>query len=279
MSLVSEFVDDLELRLVAEGHRGDVQPRDAWRTARKRFKRRWLQPAELARPRFFCQNSGCCGSTYIVELLKDNGIARCFHEKAPDFNQLGVSHYDQPQPFTRLTSLLRYTRWDVFFEANNRLFSLSRPLAHAFPGARFIHLHRDGRAAVASAMSKPDVKSYQQANLRFRGTLAGDHDASPLVRCCRYWNNMNRRILDDLETLESLHGTHLSLSFDDLVAGRLEKLERFMDCSLDVNRRDAVNQGRVRPAGRYPAFAQWSANDQRMFWDICGETMHRLGYA
>ncbi len=279
MNPVSEFASDLQLRLAADGHAGDVQPRDAWRTARKRFKRRWLQPAELARPRFFCQNSGGCGSTYIVQLLIDNGVERCFHEKAPDFNQLGVTHYEQPQPATRLTSLLRYTRWDVFFEANNRLFSVGRQLACAFPGARFIHLHRDGREAVASTMSKPNVQEYLEANLRFQGNLAGDHAARPLERCCHYWDNMNGRILDDLQSLESQCGSHLSLRFDDLVCGRTQNLEKFIGKSFSVRQRDAVNQGRVRKGGLYPAFDQWPDADQELFWQICGETMRRLGYA
>ncbi len=43
--------------------------------------------------------------------------------------EVGRQHYEQPMPTSKLVRMLRYTRHDVYFEANNRLFSLSRELA------------------------------------------------------------------------------------------------------------------------------------------------------
>ena len=146
-----------------------------------------LEARAIHQPRFFCLNSGCCGSTYLIRLLDDNGWKGVWHEKNPDFNAVGVAHFDHPMNERRLASLLRYTRWDVFLEANNRLFSLARPLHRAFPGARFMHLHRDGREAVRSALSRPDVDRYLRTNIRFQGKLAGPRNASPLERFCHYW--------------------------------------------------------------------------------------------
>ncbi len=269
---------DTEVRLVADGRSGEPGPRNLWRIGRRRLKRRLLEQRALHQPRYFCLNSGCCGSTYLIRLLADNGWPGVYHEKNPDFNQLGVTHFERPLNEVRLASLLRYTRWDVFLEANNRLFSLARPLHRAFPGAKFIHLHRDGRQAVRSALSRPDVEGYLRDNIRFQGALAGDRQRKPLERFCHYWNNMNRRILDDLESLIPCRGTWLSLTFEDLVAGRLERFCEFVEMPLAMKRRPVVNRGQVGQQGRYPDFGDWPIADQQQFWQICGETMTRLGY-
>ncbi len=276
--MLANFVNDLEMRIASDGFPNNFQPRHVWRTARKRLSR-MVDHKKLLAPRVFCQNSGCCGSTYIVQLLSDNGLSGCVHEKNPDFNQIGIDHFESPQNPHRLRKLLRYTRWDLFFEANNRLFSLSHAIADAFPNSQFLHLHRDGREAVRSALSRPDVEEYQRENLRFQGTLAGEKTMRPFVRACHYWNNMNQRILDDLEDLKSACGPHHTLSFDNLVAGNLEALEKAIGRSLKIRQRAVVNKGPVRKSGKYPRYEDWNSNDQSTFWEVCGQTMQRLGYS
>ena len=165
---------DTRLRLLSDGRAGALHPAGVWRTGRIRFKRYWLEQGRLQQTRFFCLNSGGCGSTYLIRLLADNFWNGVYHEKTPDFNEIGVLHYENPLNVHRLASLLRYTRWDVFLEASNRLFSLAIPLHKAFPGARFIHLHRDGRQAVCSTLSRPDVEGYLAGNVRFQGFACRD---------------------------------------------------------------------------------------------------------
>ena len=247
-----------------------------WRVNNTRIRRRILRRRELNQVRFFCQNSGGCGSTYLIKLLNDNGVAGCFHELQPDLNQIGVDHYDQALPVHRLKPLLRFTRWDVFFEANNRLFSLSQELAQAFPAARFMHLFRDGRQAVASAMSKPELSHYLANNIRFQGSLAGSPEDPPLTRFCHYWNNINRRILDDFEQLPDRCSSPFYLSLDQLKRGEVGGLEQFIGVDLPLKSRPVVNRGRVGRQGAYPPFDAWSRNDQQTFWDICGLTQERL---
>jgi len=56
--------------------------------------------------RFFCQNHGSCGSMYIVELLKLNGLSQCYHEKDPDLDVLGIAHYEGVASEERLKRVL-----------------------------------------------------------------------------------------------------------------------------------------------------------------------------
>jgi hypothetical protein len=243
--------------------------RGRWRTLRRLIKRSVLDSNVRTETRIFCQNSGACGSHYIVDLLDDNDVERVFHEKDPDLNQLGVTHFDSPIPQSQLVATLRYTRHNVFFEANNRLFSLSSELATAFPGAKFIHLFRHPANAVRSAMSKPNVEQYLKTNIRFAGTLAGSSDQPPLQRFCHYWKNSNQRILDDLLKLEKSGVPVLWLDFDRLINGDVERLGSFVGHELESRKRTPSNVGPVRHEGKFESFEAWNHTDKRTLEQIC----------
>ena len=243
--------------------------RGRWRTLRRLLKRSVLDSSVRKELRFFCQNSGACGSHYIVDLLNDNGVERVFHEKDPDLNQLGVTHFDSPVSQSQLVATLRYTRHNVYFEANNRLFSLSRELAIAFPGARFIHLFRHPANAVRSAMSKPDVENYLRTDLRFAGSLAGATGQPPLERFCRYWKNVNQTIFDDLQALERSGVPVLWLDFDNLISGDVQQLGTFVGHDLVNRKRSPSNVGAVRSEGKFGSFDTWNDHDKRTLKEIC----------
>lgn len=247
------------------------------RTTRRVLKRCWLDRELIGTPRIFCQNIGGCGSTYIIQLLRDNGIEDVFHEKAPDLNEIGVAHFENPISQNRLIRLLRYTRHNVFFEANNRFFTLTRELSSAFPNARFIHLYRDPIEAVRSAMSKPNVEPYLKVNVRLSSSVGGPPSATPFEKFCYHWQIANQRILDDLQIVAQQTGVDfLSLSFDDLVAGRLESFESFTGIKLTRRVRPPVNQRATRVEGKFPKYHQWSSDQQETLQRICGPLWDKL---
>ena len=246
-----------------EGLRGRI------RTLRRLIKRSLFDSELRTQRRFFCQNSGACGSHYIVDLLIENGIERVFHEKEPDLNEIGLHHYESSLSHASLVRALRYTRHNVFFEANNRLFSLSTELASAFPGAAFIHLFRHPANAVRSAMSKPNVEQYLRSNLRFAGNLTGSSELRPLERFCYYWANVNQRIFDDLTQLERSGKQVMWLNFDDLGAGNISNLELFIGHGLETRTRSPSHVGAVRKEGKFDTFANWSEEDQSSLQKIC----------
>jgi hypothetical protein len=243
--------------------------RGRWRTLRRLIKRSFLDSTVRTETRIFCQNSGACGSHYIVDLLSDNGVERVFHEKDPDLNLIGVTHFDSPISQSQLVATLRYTRHNVFFEANNRLFSLSSELATAFPGAKFVHLFRHPANAVRSAMSKPNVEQYLNTNLRFSGTLAGHSGQPPLERFCHYWKNINQRIFDDLQQLEDSGVPVMWLDFDHLISGDVERLGAFVGHDLQSRKRTPSNVGAVRKEGKFESFEAWNHTDKRTLENIC----------
>lgn len=231
------------------------------------------------RLRVFSLNSGSCGSGYIVELLRANGVRRCYHEKWPDWDVEGVEYFLDGKRERELTWLLKHTRRLVEFESNNRLFAFAKLLKRAFPEARFIHQHRDPRADLISGMNKddwPGVMSNRK-RLRYASHLSGPQSESALERSCHYWANINKRILDDLQALGE---SFLSLKFADLIAGRVEHLEQFLGIALNIRQIAPVNikqhlKASERPRVTFETLQDW---ERGRFDDICGETMSRLGY-
>jgi len=227
-------------------------------------------------PRFFCLNAGACGSKYLAELVAANGHSGCYHEKFPDLDEPGVRHYLDGTEFPMSRQLLRLTRHRVFLESSNRLFAMADLLSEEFPGARFIHLYRNGRDYVNSSMNKtiwPDVMSGPR--LRYASRLSGPTDVSPFERSCWYWRNYNERIADDLESRSALR-----LKYEDLVAGDVGALEQFIGVPLrnasipPVNTKDGLKLAEKR----YESPDSWPDEFHAAFDRICDATMQRLGY-
>lgn len=247
------------------------------RTSRRIVKRCFIDRACINRQRIFCQNIGACGSTYLIQLLRDNGIKDAYHEKKPDLNELGVEHFETPGSSHRIVRILRYTRHNVFFEANNRFFSLSKELAIAFPNAKFIHLFRSPIESVRSGMSKCNVVPYLQENVRLRSSVGGPSGGTPFEKFCHHWRIANQRIHDDLKSIaEKNQQPYLTLDFLDLVAGKLDEFESFTGIRLSQRVRPPVNQRPTRPEGKYPEYNQWSAQERKTLEEICGELWETL---
>ncbi len=225
----------------------------------------------------FCLNGGSCGSNYIAELLKVNGWSDCYHEKKPDLDHEGMLHFEGRMDVRYLKLLLRWTRHRVRFEANNRLFSMGKELMQLYPNAKFIHLYRDGRSVVTSAMNIAKAElTWGSSRLRYRSTkLCGDPQLSNFEKSCNYWSRYNQRIMDDLGTASLLR-----LKFEDLVAGKVDDLANFLGTDLRVRQIPPVNHQKRKKTGSaaFPRYADWSDEHQRQFWEICGPVMTTLGY-
>lgn len=264
------FMLDFDLFSQADADRGGGF-RGTLRTARRVVNRCWLDRETIEQPRLFCQNIGGCGSTYFVQLLRDNGIERVFHEKSPDLNELGVQHFEHSIPDSRLIRILRYTRHNVFFEANNRFFAMTPQLAMAFPNARFVHLYRNPADSICGSMSKPNIESYLQTSVRFQCSVGGPDWVTPFERFCHHWKNANARIHADLQAISQKTGRpYLTLRFADLIQGELESFEAFGGIKLNERVRSPVNQRKNRQEGRYPGVDQWVSEQRSMLNEICG---------
>lgn len=230
------------------------------------------------RERIFCLNAGNCGSKYLVELLRVNGLTRIFHEKPPDLDYIGLDWYLRRRRASTIKLLLRLSRSSVLFESSNRLFSVTGLLRDVFPESRFIHLHREGKDAIRSSVNKniwPTVYSCDPRP-RYQSILTGPMDATPFEKSCHYWANVNTRILDDLADSD-----HLSLSFGDLTTGRVGTLESFLKRQLKIQKIDAVNTKdnlKSKTSQHVGIYEEWPAEYREAFERIAQPVNERLGY-
>lgn len=222
-------------------------------------------------PIFFCLNSGRCGSASLVRMLQASGVPNCYHELAPDLHRLGIDYFEQRISAEKAAAEIRKTRAGVFFEANNRLFSLTGPIRSAFPQARFVFLHRDGRDVVRSGLQR---KWYQDSDRFGKIRFGAGSVGSCFTKTCRYWSDVNQQIIGDLRAFGC---DYTSLRFEDLVHGRgLEQLEDFLEVPLASDAKfPAANQ---TPTWSVPAYDEWTGQWQHEFNDICGPVMRLLGY-
>ena len=126
-------------------------------------------------------------------------------------------------------------------------------------------------------MSKPNVEPYLKVNVRLRSSVGGPSTATPFEKFCHHWQIANQRILDDLRIVSQKSGVdYLTLSFDDLVAGRLESFESFTGIKLTRRVRPPVNQRATRVEGKFPEYQHWSSDQKETLQQICGPLWDKL---
>ena len=163
-------------------------------------------------------------------------------------------------------------------------------LAGMFPGARFLHVLRDGREVVHSMIHiAATVPAEELAVMRDRGFLppwAHDFRAA-----CTTWRDAVRAAGDfcrrQPQRAMMIHHRALERDPERAVAAVL----RFLDAADEPGpaaflRRERINSSFTPPGGvpaadyrRPAAWERWSAEQRGMFVEIAGEEMRRQGLA
>jgi len=159
---------------------------------------------------------------------------------------------------------MRYTVGPSFarngVEVNGNLWQQASIIRDTFPGVSIVHLVRDGRLVVRSALSN-----------------ARRHDPHrTLEQTCRTWVARNERMISEV---------HWSMRFR--LEGLTTDFATFQQAAglLGAGRVDPVVWDRIRNVPRnvtavksVPPFAAWSNADRDRFWAICGPVMETLRY-
>lgn len=156
-------------------------------------------------------------------------------------------------------------------------------LALAFPGARFIHILRDGRDVVnsmlnfAASIPDPEVSRFVERNMAW---------AEDLRTACEAWR-------DHVEVATAFcdehHDRAMQVRYEELVAEPEEEfrnMQRFLSVAeeegparfLASRRINSSFGGRPRMAGR-ELWESWDRERQRTFAEIAGPTMLSCGYS
>jgi len=206
-----------------------------------------------------------------VRLLQNNGLGNCYHELDPDLLYEGVQFYYQRIDEESITKKIRATRSGITFESNNRLFSLAGPIRLAFPDAKFVFLFRNGYDVVRSGLQR---KWYQLDDPFGSARLGAQECGSVFEKTCRYWTDVNARIMHDLEVLGC---DYVPIRFEDLIEGRgLKRLQQLFQ--LSRFRWSSVPVANNTAYWCVPPHEDWNSRWRDQFAHICGDMMKRLGY-
>lgn len=230
-------------------------------------------------PRFWILNGGGCGSSYLAKLIQNNGFDRCYHEFALrlgeydlDLQEEGVRYYVGDMSRSEIMNILYLTRSHIKIECSNRLFAFAKELKLTFPNSKFLHLVRSSIDRLNSSLSLDLYGTETESRrLAYVTHLNGPIGADAFERLCYFWKNYNDRIIRDTEDLNCE-----VLKFEDLIAGRIGKLNEFLGADLSINKIDPVN---VSSRKKKPmSLSDWTPKMISQWKEICLTTHLRLGY-
>lgn len=231
---------------------------------------------------FFVVSTGRSGTTTMAHVLSALPGVQCVHEQEPFLVREAWEYLAGRIHNDYLVERLQATRGPsangkIWGESNQKLSFMTRPLAQAFPQAKFIWLVRNGADVVASFEHR---RTYRRTRgewnvYRPSGDVAGDvppdewRRMSPFAKCCWYWAFTNRRIKEDLGEA----GRPWMLVRLETLATQLTALGRFLGtcvpASFDV---PTANPNR----GTVTQWRYWDRIQRREFRHHCGQMMDEL---
>jgi sulfotransferase family protein len=263
----------------------------------------------MTRP-FFIVSSGRSGTAMLHKALAGKPGVEMHHEYAVQITQplavkryLGLAGDDETRKILRETfgAAVHHSRAQRWGDSSNKLSWLIADLAALFPGARFVHLVRDGRKVASSyfhklgnenyddrsnailqawydqgGMPPPPEKSYWWPVPR-RGDPAADpfRGWDQFQRICWHWSEVNRVALDGLAALPQARTLFVRL--EDLRDS--PALVRSLHEFLDVSHSDSDFAAFARPHNvNRPEDRMLDANQRAQFDAIAGAMLERLGY-
>lgn len=249
----------------------------------------------------FIISTGRTGTKFLAKLFNQlsPNIFAC-HEPTPDFRKLGIDYAIGKISFEKakkkfkigrqaiLSKLLKDGKY-IYIEANCNLFSLIPIIKDIFPDYRIVHIVRDGRDYVRSAMSR----SLFRADDKLKRLKASYFPDDPY---CKKWDKMTRFekicwhwVKMDSIIYEATRGDKncLTLKFEDVFDAQnqypgMKKLIEFFDLDMDVDFKYILSlmKKKVNKTEKYliPDWKNWDPEKRKQFLEIAGNHMKIYGY-
>jgi hypothetical protein len=277
--------------------------RPAWWTLRRgaillRHRARRALPVDAEKiaavQKVFILSTGRTGTMFLAHFFDGHSAqVRAYHEPYPPLLALGLQAARGQITAVSAAAQLAHERRrllhcldrPVYLEANNRLFALAPALALAYPGVKIVHVVRDGRAVVSSALARG---WYGPAD-RFPRLAAADFAADPwrdawagwsmLQKNAWLWQKQNRIIRESAAALPE----YRLVRFEDLFAGEnnewtaVRDLLRFIDPHLALADETLAAAFALR-ANAGPPHAPWTPAEREAFTQIAGAEMAFYDY-
>ena len=236
----------------------------------------------------------------VAYLFEDASISRAIQEGRPDHRLAqGDATPELLQAFRRaMLEAAKDLSGDVLVEKNPRHVIRIPFLAAAFPGARFIHIIRDGRDVAASLMFRNRGPRWGHVEIPgWREILEASPEANH-IRCAIQWRDAVRIAREDARALPA--GSYRELRFEDLLrepARVVSEALGFIGLELHPEVQAFLPKIQDSTTGSYHARKQvrhyvddhsrrvgrhienLSPEQIAEVEAVCGETLRELGYA
>jgi hypothetical protein len=236
---------------------------------------------------FFITGMGRSGTAFLANLLDDVPGASVYHENHKDFNAL-IDAYLNPVRAEKyldgirgriIASRILHSKCEIYGEVNSLLRYHVVPLQNRV-NVTLLHLVRDGRMVVRSAMGR---KTFTSADKNHTGRLMPLADdpyrerwrvMDRFEKICWYWASTIKYLLQQSLPV---------VRFED-VLGSYELFHRQLLDPLKIEisyERWQLERDKPQNASHhntFPAWKDWTKDQQDQFHEICGDVMGLLGY-
>jgi hypothetical protein len=240
----------------------------------------------------FILSTGRTGTQYLAYHFDKNPDVCALHEPAPSrgLRFWTVAYLEGSVDLPMMTSTLRRYRTgffaeiteSVYVESNNFLAGFAESLIAEFDQPTLIHVVRDPRTYVRSAINKgaaSGLKGIVNSVVPFAHLdLERDSDDPTIQRSARYWTLVNEHLRGVGERYPSYH----LFKYEDLFESASGEFARLVDTvgagEHALSARREVGKVNQSPRDLVPPWEEWSRAQQRVLTEECGEAMTRFGY-
>ncbi len=237
---------------------------------------------------FFILGIGRSGTAFLAELLNRAEGAYVFHEPVfEDFMAHAKAHYDQQAADDYMQAYrkkeifvrMRHRTPGVYGEVTSTLRCHAAAIQKAFPGVTLIHLVRDGRAVVRSAMGRRTLTLGNPLSMTLHPTESDPWKTrwaamDRFARICWLWQEENARLRKTIGRTVQLE--RILGSYDYFRDGVLDP------CGIHVGEqqweRAIASPRNITTSYQMPKWEDWSSEQQRIYREICGDEMAKCGY-
>ncbi len=237
---------------------------------------------------FFILGVGRSGTSFLSHFLNQAERTYVFHEPVfEDFYAHTRAHYSYNAAKTYIEGFrkkeiylrMRNITHGIYGEVTATLRCHAGALLNAFPGVTLLHLVRDGRDVVRSAMPRRTMTIRNPFSLMIHPV-----DSDPwksrwagmdrFARICWYWQEENKRLRANIGK---------TIKFENIISDyEYFSTEVLQPCGIHIEKsvwESAVNQPRNTTSEfTMPKWDKWTPEQQKTFIEICGEEMAACGY-
>jgi hypothetical protein len=239
----------------------------------------------------FILSTGRTGTQFLAHYFDRDPRAHAVHEPSPSrgLRFWTVAYLEGVVERPAMASTLRRYRTGsfknigapIYIESNNFLAGFAESLIDEFNEPLLIHVVRDPRTYIRSAINNGAASGLKGLANRFvpfaHLPLDSEAEHPEIMRSALYWNLLNGHLYKVGQGYSSYH----RFRYEDLFIagttqfGRLTELVGAGRGEESVVAEEKVNQS---PRNLMPSWAEWSQGQKRVVIETCAEMMARFGY-